>query len=241
MSHEQLHEPTANATNVASTTAHHSSSGGVRRASPAPASSKLPTEYVQTELARLSLQRDEVSLRLSTFSSVLMANDCDMTTTLVDRQGFPRADIDVAGVRTARANIIMLRNDLRHLQAQIEQLVLRGLPRRQSPERKSADAIDVDVTTSSRSPAFARINRIFPGGPADAAGIKTDDLLLRIGDIDATNHSSLQAVAALVSTSQDVVLDIRIRRAEHDILLRLVPKTGWGGRGLLGVSTAGRS
>ncbi|KDE06433.1 hypothetical protein MVLG_03220 [Microbotryum lychnidis-dioicae p1A1 Lamole] len=186
------------------------------------------------ELALLSSQRDELSLRMSTFSSVLVANECDMTTPLVDRQGFPRADIDVAGVRTARANIIMLRNDLSHLQSQIEQLVLRELPRLHNSQSASAGAIDIVPATPSRSQAFARIDRVFPGGPAQAAGIKTDDLLLRIGDIDATNHNSLQDVATLVSASEDVALDVRIRRANRDISLSLVPHKGWGGRGLLG-------
>ncbi|SCZ88265.1 BZ3500_MvSof-1268-A1-R1_Chr10-2g02899 [Microbotryum saponariae] len=171
---------------------------------------------------------------MSTFSSVLVANECDMTTPLVDSQGFPRADIDVAGVRTARANIIMLRNDLSHLQIQIEQLVLRELPRLHDSESTSAGAIDIVPATPSRSHAFARIDRVFPGGPAHAAGIKTDDLLLRIGDIDASNHNSLQDVAMLVSASEDVVLDVRIRRANRDISLSLVPQKGWGGRGLLG-------
>lgn len=39
-----------------------------------------------------------------------------MDTPLVDREGFPRADIDVAGVRTARVQVIRLRNDLKAAQ-----------------------------------------------------------------------------------------------------------------------------
>lgn len=73
-------------------------------------------------------------------------------------------------------------------------------------------------------------------------GIKRDDLLLSISHLNSTNHESLRAVGQLVGASEGAVLPLVILRSVGDgenaqkqrLSLRLTPRTGWGGRGLLG-------
>lgn len=101
-----------------------------------------------------------------------------MDTPLVDPEGFPRADIDVAGVRTARVHIIRLRNDLRALLREMEQLVLRGLPRGADPSQEgqlSRTNGDVRMNgaghdeNDERERPFARVDAVAPNSPAHQA------------------------------------------------------------------------
>lgn len=94
-----------------------------------------------------------------------------MQTPLIDPQGFPRSDIDVAGVRTARMQIIRLRNDLQGVQGEMEKLVERGLPRGEDAavaEEQDEGAVD-GVQQQQEEKPFARIDGVFPGSPADTA------------------------------------------------------------------------
>lgn len=73
----------------------------------------LPNPDSPMEQARtLMAQKDDIETQLEAQISILKANDVTMQTPLVDREGFPRADIDVYAVRNARVRIIELRNDL---------------------------------------------------------------------------------------------------------------------------------
>lgn len=97
-----------------------------------------------------------------------------MNTALVDPQGFPRSDIDVAGVRTARVQIIRLRNDLQDVQAQMERLVQRGLPRGEVGEameeaEEHPRGEGVQRANGGEESPFARVDGVFPGSPADTA------------------------------------------------------------------------
>lgn len=104
-----------------------------------------------------------------------------MDTPLVDPEGFPRADIDVAGVRTARVHIIRLRNDLRALLREMEQLVLRGLPREAGDPSRDEGLLrangDVrmngegghDEEDDEQERPFARVDAVAPNSPAHQA------------------------------------------------------------------------
>ena len=90
-----------------------------------------------------------------------------MTMPLVDPEGFPRSDIDVAGVRTARMQINRLKNDLKAVVGEMAALLEKGLPRVEVGERET---MEVDAVLEEGKPmAFARLDGVFPGGPADTA------------------------------------------------------------------------
>ncbi|GJN92656.1 hypothetical protein Rhopal_005691-T1 [Rhodotorula paludigena] len=195
---------------------------------------------VQSELRRLTEQRKNLDAQLDVYFSVLSSNNCTMDTPLVDREGFPRADIDVAGVRTARVQVIRLRNDLKAVQSEMEQLVHRGLPKGEAAngaakdeDAEMRDGVEQDGAEGGERP-FARVDAVAPGSPADAAGLKRDDLILTLSSISTSNHDNLRAVAALVARSEGVALPMSVQRGADKLELTLTPRSGWGGRGLLG-------
>ncbi|GAA6058041.1 hypothetical protein JCM3770_002935 [Rhodotorula araucariae] len=192
-----------------------------------------PTVTVQSELRRLTEHRSTLEAQLDVYSAVLRANNIDMHAPLVDPEGFPRSDIDVAGVRTARVHILRLRNDLDAVLADLHQVVLRGLPRGPEPDRASGDQRMQARDDADEAP-FAQVDAVAPGSPADSAGIQRGDLVVALGTVTSANHDHLRAVAALVGRSEGATLPVVILRRGDRLELSLTPKSGWGGRGLLG-------
>ncbi|GAA5918721.1 hypothetical protein JCM1841_006260 [Sporobolomyces salmonicolor] len=212
-----------------------SSAQSSRSSSSATAANGQPT--VESELKRLTDKRAAVQAQLDVYFDVLKANHCTMETPLVDPQGFPRSDIDVAGVRTARMWIHRLRNDLKAVLGEMEQVVHRGLPSGEGEEVSAA--MEVEEASSNEAVGgedrpFAKVDAVAPGSPAAAAGLQRDDLLLHLSTINSSNRDNLRAVAALIGRSEGVELPLTVLRGGLNVTLKLTPRAGWGGRGLLG-------
>lgn len=62
------------------------------------------------------------------------------------------------------------------------------------------------------------------------------DEIVRFGEVNATNHANLQALAALVQRSEGHVIPVSVLRnnGHQSVVLSLTPHTNWGGRGSLG-------
>lgn len=53
-------------------------------------------------------------------------------------------------------------------------------------------------------PIFAIISEVFRGAPAETAGLKVDDRILRFGNINWMNHEKLSKVAETVHRNEGV-------------------------------------
>jgi len=137
----------------------------------------LPPPDSPTERARILIARkDALEAELETQGSILKANNTDMRQPLVDRDGFPRDDLDVWAVRHARVRIIELRNDLEKLMDEIAKTLETVYPRSPPPapaegggnsgESTTATGAEGEVTTSTELVPFARVNGVAPGSPA---------------------------------------------------------------------------
>ncbi|ODQ53403.1 hypothetical protein SAICODRAFT_114047 [Saitoella complicata NRRL Y-17804] len=206
---------------------------------PSSASSSSPSA-ASNDLKELMRQKDDVEAEMDALGQVLESHKVDMNTALVDSQGFPRADIDVAQVRVARARIIRLRNDRKELLSRIEA----GLHAHHAQLRQQSAASS--STSSTRGPArevvvdtaFALVNSVAPNSPAESAGLQRGDRIKRFGTVHAGNHAKLTKLAEVVQANEGRSIPLRVSRAtgvdEATIELTLVPRSGWGGRGMLG-------
>ncbi|GAA5937845.1 Nas2p [Sporobolomyces koalae] len=182
------------------------------------------------ELERVLERRSALNEVLAVHYSTLASNsNSTMSTPLVDPQGFPRSDIDVAAVRTARVQIIRLSNDLKQVELDLGRLVQHALSSTEAAAR---------TEPSTREPLlpFAKVNSVAADSPAQTAGLEADDMIISISSIDCTNHENLTRVGQLVTASEGKPLPVVIERTRDQKrhVLRLVPQSGWGGRGLLG-------
>eukprot|EP00073_Rattus_norvegicus_P042239 XP_008772125.1 PREDICTED: 26S proteasome non-ATPase regulatory subunit 9-like [Rattus norvegicus] len=136
-----------------------------------------------------------------------------MNEPLVDCEGYPRADVDLYQVRTARHNIICLQNDHKALMKQVEEALHQLHARdKEKQARDMAEAREeaMNRRLASDSPAlpkaFARVNSISPGSPASIAGLQVDDEIVEFGSVNTQNFQSLQNVGSVVQHSEGVSL-----------------------------------
>lgn len=92
---------------------------------------------------------------------------------------------------------------------------------------------------------FAIIDEVSSNSPAFEAGIKENDILLRFGSVDCTNHRDFKAIAELLpmAASNNDSITVVVRRKSMELggfaeltkteVMELRPRP-WGGRGLLG-------
>lgn len=110
-------------------------------------------------------RKDAIQAELDAQFSILSLHQSTMHTPLVDREGFPRGDIDVFAVRHARVRIIELRNDMTTVMNDIAKAL------------ETLHTNPINVPTSGESAfgkhgelrPFAIVNGVAPGSPAASA------------------------------------------------------------------------
>ncbi|KAF6844417.1 26S proteasome non-ATPase regulatory subunit 9 [Colletotrichum musicola] len=212
-----------------------------------------PGQLTFTELQR---RKADMEAELKALGGVLDSHGADMNTPLTTRDGFPRADIDVAQgsrfpsstdlpVRTTRARIIHLRNDYKDLMATIEKHLHEHFSNMQedddakaTPSTESNRLLSDQVEYRPLEEPFAKVNDVVPGSPAESAGLRPGDEIRRLGYVNYSNHDSLKKVAECVQGNEGQSVLVQISRpglgTRLEMQLTLTPTRNWGGRGLLG-------
>ncbi|GAB7366400.1 hypothetical protein MBLNU230_g8197t1 [Neophaeotheca triangularis] len=210
-------------------------------------------------LHQLIVRKESAEAELSALGSVLDSHNVTMTTPLTTADGFPRADLDVAQIRTTRARIIRLRNDYKVLMGRVEEKVLEGFAK--GGENGTVMGNGVSHRNGAAAPAegaaqeggnverarnmvaevpFAKVNAVVEGSPAAVAGMVAGDKVTEFGDADWRNHERLAKVARVVQENENRTVIVKVLRetsadaASRNMELSLTPRRNWGGRGLLG-------
>ena len=125
-------------------------------------------------------------------------------------------------VRTTRARVIRLKNDLTAVMAKIEPAlhelfakaresgtdappIPNGTRSGQTGTSAGGAAASTQGATSTLTlRPFAKVNSVVAGSPADHAGLRAGDEVLRFGDVDWTKQDKLAKVAATTGRSEGV-------------------------------------
>ena len=197
-------------------------------------------------LKELMTRKDNTEAELKGLGTVLESHGVDMQTPLVDREGYPRADVDVAQIAVTRSRIIALRNDWKDLMDRIE----KGLHEWHA-NYQASDAykhpVETYTTSASQSVAtlpsvpqtpFAKVDQVTSGSPAHEAGLKEGDQIRAFGSADWSNHERLKKVGEVVQRNIGKPILVKVLRGSgaeaQELSIHLTPRQGWGGRGLLG-------
>lgn len=115
------------------------------------------------------------------------------------------------------------------------------VPEQQQQQRQN----HVSFVEEQSTTPFAIIDEVSPNSPASEAGIKENDVLIRFGNVNSTNHRDFRAIAELLplAASENKTILVAVRRKTSELggvveltkteILELKPRV-WGGRGLLG-------
>ncbi|KAL3424816.1 26S proteasome non-ATPase regulatory subunit 9 [Phlyctema vagabunda] len=216
-----------------------------------PTSAAGATNGVQTNglsFSQLQAKKDNLEAEISALSSVLDSHGVDMSTRLITPDGFPRADLDVAQIRTTRARIIYLRNDYKSLMSVIEKHIHEHFARQAEESREGNTNSNNELATPGSSdipapqqlgPPFAKVNSVVAGSPAESAGLKVGDEIRNFGYVNRSNHDGLKRVGECVQGNEGRNVMVKVSRADasqrrQELQLTLTPRKDWGGRGLLG-------
>ncbi|KXZ50436.1 hypothetical protein GPECTOR_16g610 [Gonium pectorale] len=167
---------------------------------------------IRRELRDLDAQRKAMEEEVSMLSEKLNApGQPGLKGSLLDKEGFPRSDIDVAQVRRDRHRLICLSNDHRALSDKLAGLLAqlhaatRGSGGRSDVPAGSATSAEREATGAAAGPApaagpalvpFALIDEVTDGSPASLAGLQVGDLLCAFGDVTAAPAPNGDAAAS---------------------------------------------
>ncbi|KAK5111182.1 hypothetical protein LTR85_012231 [Meristemomyces frigidus] len=168
-------------------------------------------------LQELIAKKENLEAELSALGSVLDSHNVNMNTSLTTFDGYPRADIDVAQIRTTRARIVRLKNDHKAIMAKLEKAVEEQFAAGKAPDvsdtqgrtaQSSTNGAAAAAASSARpaaiEPPFAKVNTVVPNSPADLAGLRVGDKVTKFGSVNYTNHERLSRVAQVVQQNENV-------------------------------------
>ncbi|GMH45623.1 hypothetical protein BSKO_13580 [Bryopsis sp. KO-2023] len=199
-------------------------------------------ESLKKEMKGLLLERDAIEKEIQDRTAALtVPGGPGLEGNLIDKDGFPRQDIDIPAVRNHRHRIAVLTNDHKSLSEKIEKL-LHSIHQQARDEGTVSANRDNETQPSTpsiaedRLPPFAVVDSVSQNSPAVAAGIEVGDQLCRFGSIIATGAQDSKTLSRLAQSLKDnegkEVVTIFMRRGVPQ-QMTLVPKK-WGGPGLIG-------
>jgi 26S proteasome non-ATPase regulatory subunit 9 len=200
-------------------------------------------EAVSKESVRkLIKQKDTMEMEIKQLLNELDSSSAGRTGNLVDKDGFPRNDIDINAIRVMRNRVAILQNDHIALMKQIEKdLVTLHEQSKTSGtgnnnNESSAKQQEQVKPVISLQP-FAFVNAVAPDSPASECGLQKGDQVLQFGSVTKSQveKSSLSVLAQIVEANVNKNVLVRVRREgiQDHLDLTLVPKP-WSGRGYLG-------
>ncbi|XP_043099246.1 26S proteasome non-ATPase regulatory subunit 9 [Puntigrus tetrazona] len=187
----------------------------------------------EDDVRLLIKRKDDIEEQIQAYYDMLQTDGVGMDAPLVDLEGFPRADVDLYKVRTARHNISCLQNDHKAIMVEIEEALHKLHATARVKQEKDESRMEGPDSTVSLPAAFALVDAVTQGSPAFQAGLRVGDEIIEFGSINTQNFRTLRDVASVVQHSEGKSLRVGVIRSGQEAHLNLTPKQ-WSGRGLLG-------
>lgn len=181
-------------------------------------------------LQALIKRKDELESEIAALQSAIPSNAGSM----VDRDGFPRSDIDIYSIRTAQHQVAVLQTDHKGVMREIEQLMVQYHSEIR-PLVEANRSKEVETVVEEKRPSFFLVDEVYQGSPADTAGLLVGDEIVQFGDVLKCGDAREEARRVMETVQGNVGSEVRVRviRGGKRVDLKLYPGE-WSGRGLLG-------
>ncbi|NP_001002436.2 26S proteasome non-ATPase regulatory subunit 9 [Danio rerio] len=192
------------------------------------------SRMTEEDVRQLIKRKDDIEEQIKAYYDMLESQaGVGMDGPLVDVEGFPRADVDLYKVRTARHSISCLQNDHKAIMVEIEE----ALHKLHATAKVTHEQDDTQMESSGQTvetpPPFALVDAVTHGSPAAQAGLHVGDQIMEFGSVNTQNFRNLRDIASVVQHSEGKSLRVGVFRNGQEVHLNLTPQQ-WSGRGLLG-------
>lgn len=223
------------------------------------------------DLKSLIQKRDEIEEEIESTSSELKGySHLNYDKELVDREGFPRDDLDFGKLqeyKKLKKRLNELLYDFKELTKEIEVKMLKfhedtreeaEIKMREMEEEKKKKEMEeeeendnfplknenieenignynpkMEEEDEETFPPFCKIVEVKISSPADKAGLRPGDLLIRYGKVTSLNHNELKALVDVTKSFFEKEIQVRVKRGEEEVDFVVVPRE-WEGPGILG-------
>ena len=215
------------------------------------------------ELLQLDKEKKKLEEKIASLTEYLTGPGMPgIDGSLIDKDGFPKQGLDHVTIRTVRHDLICTQNDLKNLMEKIEKKMIsyfeeinnnkkEEIQEEEKKENINAkeeatagaaaedDKKKVDAEDNMKE-AFAKIVSVEKGSPADEAGLKAEDHIIKFNEIlyKGVSYNPLITLSEIVKSKIGEEIPISVVRKNKDNILqmeklKIIPHT-WNGRGVLG-------
>lgn len=218
-------------------------------------------ENKRKELLELDQKKKQLEDKITELTDYLTQPDMPgIEGKLIDKDGYPLANIDHVAVTTARHDLIYAQNDLKELMGVIEKKmasyfeeinnkkVSENNNNIENKANKKEEIILPGIEEENNNiedskivgEPFAKISIVSEGSPAFEAGLKVNDMIIKFGNnlVKGSVINPLQALSNIVKDNINQKINIKIARKEENGVIKIYNKQitphTWSGNGVLG-------
>jgi 26S proteasome non-ATPase regulatory subunit 9 len=190
------------------------------------------TTTSQDQLLKLIKRKDEIESELLAIAEELQSPGAEgqkpvgLKGNLVDKEGYPRNDIDIMRITTLRNRHAILNTDLGAIMKEIE----KGLHTLHAANPTPSLPLKQDQELDE---PFLRVNSCHPESPAFASGLREGDLITRFGALRKGEFSREGYPKVAEQVKEDKPIRVYAIRDGARKTFTVTPKK-WSGQGLLG-------
>ena len=191
---------------------------------------QMDCDDARSQLKELERQRQALEDEAAAIVSELDGLGVGLKDSLVDAEGYPRADLDLYRVRSQRGRHAAIRTDHKSLMKKIEALLpiaLAAPPEDARATPPPSRVVKPPPAPPSNAP-WCSITEVRMSSPAAEAGLRLGDLVVAFGDA-----ISLDQVKPFVLGHVGRPFAVWVERGGGRVKLDMTART-WAGEGLLG-------
>ena len=193
------------------------------------------SDSIRGNVLQLLDQRKHIETKLQHQRDILEANNVTMSTNVLDAQGFPRSDLDIPTIRTARNQIRSLLHDRELVNANLEALLPSALSQGVSMSANTSPISNSETQTpQNQQLAIRSVQR---NSPAARSGLEAGDLLVSWDELRPINATHMPQLPLRVKEGVPIALEVKRMHLDGrniHVQLTLIPSSHWDGRSLLG-------